>query len=65
MNPMIPYLTGWLNACCLPPLKGTYLRIVDVEPQAPDGFVVVFASGAKLQVKVTEIADPPAGDKDF
>lgn len=59
MNPMIPFLTGWL-ASCLEKCGRETMRIADVTPEPPNALRVSFASGTVLRVHVMEL---PTGCK--
>lgn len=63
MDPMVPYLTGWLSGHVMS-RGGQAMKIVDVTPLAPDGFKVTFASGTELAVQVKEIPRTRGKDSD-
>jgi hypothetical protein len=54
MNPMIPFLTGWL-AGCVGNDAGKCMKVMGVEPTPPDGFLVKFESGLEVKVKVEAV----------
>jgi len=54
MNPMVPYLTGWL-AGNVTGKAAEVMKIVEMEPQPPDAFLVKLESGLMLRVKVSEV----------
>lgn len=54
MDSMIPLLTGWLVGSLVRDGK-TCMKIVSVVPDAPDGVIVEFAGGLRLQVRIWEI----------
>jgi len=57
MNPMIPYLSGWLIGALLGEGKEC-MKIEKVEPTGLDGFTISFLSGTILNVRVSTHYEP-------
>jgi hypothetical protein len=64
MNPMVPMLTGWLVGSVdkASTRQGGVMKIVLIEPDGLDSFIVEFASGLVVRVQVSEVpAEASAG----
>lgn len=55
VDPMVPILTGWLFGC-VTNRAGECMKVEEAVVDPPDAFVVKFASGLQLRVRVHEVA---------
>lgn len=55
---MTPFLTGWLVGA-LDKDGRDCMKIVKTMVEPPNGFTVLFASGTKLAVRITEVKEEP------
>ncbi len=58
LDPMVPLVTGWLCSTALK-CSVSVLKVTGVELAPPDAFVLAFASGLRLRVKVEEVLRLP------